>query len=525
MEAGDSTTKVSNPLIGSKLGGQYTLTALLGSGGMGSVYRAHQEMMDRDVAIKILPLELAQDDTNVQRLAREAKALGRLNHPNIVTTFDFGFTDQQEPYLVLELVDGVSLQAELKTLGYIPYGSSAPLFVQLADAMQYAHSNGVVHRDLKPHNIMIIRKDGKLRGKILDFGIAQLESESQRLTRAGEIWGSPYYMSPEQCSGEDVDHRTDIYSLGVLMYLTLSGQLPHKGDSFTDTINKKLTQPAPFFAMLKLPESQEVPSDLEEIIIKCLRRKPSERYQSMAELKEALVAFCNSGNVPNAYGTGFMNKVSQHKMKAAQKISKPHIGTVAQTNDLSKLVLPLVAVLAVGLVGAFGIFAGMVLQSRTDNSPPKPVSAPPQDVLISVPTPVKPVTKPETDAPIKPEGEAKTNTERKTKTEAKTNTDAKTKTEVKAQTKTESEPKTKPETKPDTQPEIRAVNIEVKPEKPVSPLKKVVKAIKTAVKNHREKAQARAEARKKRREQPADSGDGGQQEFKPRYRPDDSNAF
>ena len=131
------------------------------------IYRGRQEMVDRDVAIKFLPQALAHDQINVQRLAREAKALGRLSHANIVTTYDFGFTDKQEPYLVFEFVDGESLQAYLARRGSLPFSESVPLFIQLADAMKYAHANGVVHRDIKPHNIMVAEADGKRSIKIL----------------------------------------------------------------------------------------------------------------------------------------------------------------------------------------------------------------------------------------------------------------------------------------------------------------------------------------------------------------------
>lgn len=523
MNDGDNTSRSVDTLIGTKLGGQYTVTSLIGTGGMGSVYRAHQDMMDRDVAIKFLPQELTEDENNVQRLAREAKALGRLSHPNIVTTYDFGFSDKKEPYLVLELVDGGSLDKELKTLGYIPFGASVPIFLQLADAMKYAHTNGVVHRDLKPHNIMIIRKDGKTTAKILDFGIAQLESETQKLTRVGEIWGSPYYMSPEQCSGEEVDHRSDIYSLGVVMYRTLSGQLPHKGDNFTDTVNKKLTQPAPFFAMLKLPESQAVPQDLEEIVMKCLRRKPSERFQSMAELKDALTVFekAHALDLPTVPPSG------RGKGKLGGNSGKYHnSGVHKQGGDPSRLILPLVAIIAVVTVAALGLFLGMTLQSRKDKVAPV--------VTDSKPT-AKPAVSPEVKevgtyaagevpgihavpVPLVPTDESKKKSE-----------DSIAKQKLSAK-------KIKLDPSLLDSPNVQKVEVErvdTRVERP-GPVKRVIKAIKNAVAEHREKTeQRRAEKAAKRAQQaeaksdPAarDSSGSDSSIYKPRYRPNDSNEF
>jgi serine/threonine protein kinase len=287
----DMSAEKPDPLIGVKLGGQYTIVGVLGLGGLGKIYRGHQEMVDRPVAIKFLPSELAKDQVIVKRMAREGKALGRLNHPNIVTTFDFGFTEKREPYLVLELVDGETLQAHLDRLGPMPFTACVPIFIQLADAMKYAHANGVVHRDLKPHNIMLLEADGKTSVKILDFGIAQMESEAQKLTLAGEVWGSPHYMSPEQCCAEPVDHLTDIYSLGIVMYCALSNRLPHKGGSFAEVVSQKLFEPVPSFAILDPEPPVSVPLGLERIVFKCLRRKSAERYQSMEELKRALEAF------------------------------------------------------------------------------------------------------------------------------------------------------------------------------------------------------------------------------------------
>jgi serine/threonine-protein kinase len=234
-------------LIGTRVGHAYVLTGVLGTGGMGNVFRASQETIGRDVAIKFLPLEIATDATAVQRLGREAKALGQLNHPGIVTTFDFGFTEKREPYLVLELVEGKSLQTILDQEKGLEMARALQIFVQICEAMSYAHSQGIIHRDLKPLNIMIGIREQFEFAKILDFGIVKLTSEVQQLTKSGEIWGSPFYMSPEQCTGGTVDNRSDIYSLGVVMFRSLTGEVPHRGASFPETIARKLSEYPPSF--------------------------------------------------------------------------------------------------------------------------------------------------------------------------------------------------------------------------------------------------------------------------------------
>jgi serine/threonine protein kinase len=279
-------------LIGARVGHAYVLTGVLGTGGMGNVFRASQETIGRDVAIKFLPLEIATDATAVQRLGREAKALGQLNHPGIVTTFDFGFTDKREPYLVLELVEGKSLQTILDQEKRLEMARALQIFVQLCEAMSYAHSQGIIHRDLKPLNIMIGIREQFGFAKILDFGIVKLTSEVQQLTKSGEIWGSPFYMSPEQCTGGTVDNRSDIYSLGVVMFRSLTGEVPHRGASFPETIARKLSEYPPSFE--SIAPGLNLPDKLEAVVLKCMQKNPDERFATMQELRAELLK-----NYPN----------------------------------------------------------------------------------------------------------------------------------------------------------------------------------------------------------------------------------
>jgi serine/threonine-protein kinase len=271
-------------MLGAQLG-QYRILSVVGGGGMGVVFRAKQETVDRDVALKLLPPELAHDEINSKRLEREAKALAKLNHPNIVTTFDFGLTEYGQAYLVMELVDGECLKEILLRDTRIELGRALKIFIQLADAMRFAHASGIVHRDLKPHNVMLAQNPSPDFVKVLDFGIATL-ADSQKLTRVGEIIGSPLYMSPEQCLSDPVDERTDIYALGVLMYLSLTGTVPFKGNTLYETVEAKCTHPIPRFK--DVAPHVEIPGFLEELIRHCLAVEPKDRFQSMDEVKDLL---------------------------------------------------------------------------------------------------------------------------------------------------------------------------------------------------------------------------------------------
>jgi len=266
--------------------GQYRIDDVIGGGGMGVVFRAYQETVDRHVALKLLPPELAGDDTNVLRLEREAKALAKLNHPNVVTTFDFGLTPSGQAYLVMELVNGKSLGEVLGELTILDPDRALRIFIQIAEAMRFAHEQGIVHRDLKPHNVMLSTVPMKDFVKVLDFGIVKVAQDSQQLTQIGDVMGSPLYMSPEQCTGKAVDLRTDIYSLGVVMYQCLTGKFPFQGINLPDTVQKKCKDPIPTFE--SMAPDLSFPNGLEDIVRRTLQVDPSKRYQTMAHLKEAL---------------------------------------------------------------------------------------------------------------------------------------------------------------------------------------------------------------------------------------------
>jgi len=260
--------------------GRYEIIKELGRGSMGIVYLGHDPQIDRLVAIKVLRQDRVTSEAFVTRFLKEARAIGRLSHPNIVAVYDVG-EDQGTIYLTMEYIEGRSL-AEIIKEKKVNVHELKEWTIQIADALNYAHNKGIVHRDIKPSNI-IVQKDGHI--KITDFGIAHIEDPNAlQQTQAGEILGTPAYMSPEQVLGEKVDGRSDLFSLGIILYEALTQKKPFKGDTLT-AIFKEIIQTTPIS-----PDkiSKDVSPELAQIIMKCLAKDPKERFQTGAELAEAL---------------------------------------------------------------------------------------------------------------------------------------------------------------------------------------------------------------------------------------------
>lgn len=277
-------------LIGTMVG-TYKILSLIGEGGMGVVYKAEHVVMQRIVALKMMRSGVVGREV-IMRFQQEAKAVSALEHPNIVTIYGCEVSEEGNPFLVMEHVDGKTLEDE-EVRANLSLEEAVDVFIQLCDALGHAHQKGVIHRDLKPANIIFSHcADGILpmNVKILDFGIAKLLPSSGKemfdLTRTGQPVGSPSYMSPEQCRAEELDARSDIYSLGCVMYKLISGKPPFEGTSLFAVMAKHLgEQPAPFS---KVNPALRVPIELEEIILKTLEKRRERRYESMAELKAAL---------------------------------------------------------------------------------------------------------------------------------------------------------------------------------------------------------------------------------------------
>ncbi len=284
---------VSGHKAGEILGGKYKIVALLGKGGMGTVYQVQQVFLNVDLALKILDGKQHLNESQMRRFRQEAKAAYSLNHPGLVKVHDFGLLDNEQPYLVMDLIRGKTLSEYIKEFGPMPLHEACEVFIQAANSLYYAHQQSVIHRDIKPSNIMLL--EGATSGTpgsvaIVDFGIAKVVGEEigemQALTRTGEVFGSPLYMSPEQCSGESVDHRSDIYSLGCALFETLTGAPPHIGANALRTMMLHQTSPAPLLKDASL--GLDFPASIEQILKKMLEKAPQNRYQNLEDVARDL---------------------------------------------------------------------------------------------------------------------------------------------------------------------------------------------------------------------------------------------
>jgi TonB family protein len=259
--------------------GNYEIVGELGRGGMGVVYRAIQPSLNREVALKVLPPYFAKDKELVERFFREARAAAKLKHPHIVTVYDFG-EDEETYYFAMELLEGESLESLIKGKGTFSLSEIEAIITQVADALGYAHKRQIVHRDIKPGNIIINERGDAV---LTDFGIAKAASDS-KLTQTGTSVGSPEFMSPEQVQGGEVDFRSDLYSLGILIYKLMTGTAPYKGETGISIAFKHVNEPVPSLKSA-LPG---VPDWMDAVVSRLLAKDPADRYQSAEELIKAL---------------------------------------------------------------------------------------------------------------------------------------------------------------------------------------------------------------------------------------------
>src|SRR4029078_12245740 len=271
--------------------GNYKITAKLGEGGMGVVYLAEHPVIGKKVAMKAIPPELSKNSHVVSRFVTEAKAVNQIGHEHIVDIADFGNTPDGEFYFVMEYLQGESLSDRLRRETRIDVDAALSITAQIADALNASHEQGIIHRDLKPENIFLCVNRGPGRDfvKVLDFGLAKLTLSDQKVshkTRTGSVMGTPYYMSPEQCEGKiEIDHRADIYSLGVLLFEMLTGKVPFGGDGYGEIIVKHVTMPPPSVRSI----NGELPEELDLILYRALAKDRDQRFQTMAELEAALL--------------------------------------------------------------------------------------------------------------------------------------------------------------------------------------------------------------------------------------------
>lgn len=286
-----------DPLVGTVIDDRYRIERTIGEGGMGIVYLATHVVLNKRLAVKVLRRDLAHDGEVVQRFVQEAQSASAIGHENIVDISDFGRLEDGSVYFVMEYLEGQDLSTLIETGDLRPDGPTLRLVRQLGGALAAAHDRGIVHRDLKPDNVFVVQRgNGERTVKVLDFGIAKVAGATGKLTRTGMVFGTPHYMSPEQASGQEVDQRTDIYALGVIMYEMFTGKVPFDADTFMGILSKHMFE-AP------VPPSQRIESldgelgPIEHVILKAIAKRPEDRYQTIGALLDDLDVIEGGGQV------------------------------------------------------------------------------------------------------------------------------------------------------------------------------------------------------------------------------------
>lgn len=343
---------------------KYEVLERLGRGGMGTVFKARHKDLDEVVAIKVINPELVEKEGEAtsRRFLAEAKAASRLNHPNLIGLKDYGVTSEGAAYMVMEFVQGESLEDYLKRRGKLEVNEALQIALGICDGLTEAHSKGLVHRDIKPANVILscaAGADGQgginFQPKILDFGIARVSSadgRTQGLTATGEVFGSPLYIAPEQSMSSKVDQRADLYSLGCLLFEMVTGRPPFLGENAIQTIMMHLNSPVP---SATLTVGYALPGGLSQVIARCMDKTPARRYQSVAELKQELELILSgkSASVSTAPGVraGAGDDGPSGKFEQARKVARPASAASEKAGRL--VVFALVSTIAiVGLVVA-----------------------------------------------------------------------------------------------------------------------------------------------------------------------------
>jgi serine/threonine-protein kinase len=346
--------------VGSVIDGRYRIDGVLGRGGMGVVYRARHEVLDKLFAIKILlPTE---DNDVVERFVNEARAATAIGNEHIVDTVDFGQLPDGSTYFAMEYLEGRTLSQRIKAEKFVPVASAVSIARQIAEAMSAAHLAGIVHRDLKPENIFLTKREGDDDFvKLLDFGIAKMQARENKLTRAGTIFGTPHYMSPEQAAASEVDTRADIYSLGVMLYEMLAGQVPFDAENPMGLLTQHLyTPPVPLTARENPPQPLSI--DLDAVVLTCLAKQPADRYASMDELLADL-ARIEQGEPP----TALARLIAMTDRKSSEALVRN------ARKRLRSGKWPWHVIVIAALVSFFGALATSVVLRKPVEAPPKPI--------------------------------------------------------------------------------------------------------------------------------------------------------
>lgn len=292
----------ADDLVGKSVGDRYEVLSVIGGGGMSFVYQVRDKSSDKLLALKMMQPRHRGDEEIILRFEQEAKAVASLSHPNVVAVHDYGVTHEGRMYFVMDYLEGISLAEVLDRQKGLGPHRALPIWAATCSAVGHAHSKGIIHRDLKPSNIMLVKEDNRDDVvKIVDFGIAKVlpqpGQEELRITRSGQLFGSPPYMSPEHCLGKQLDARSDIYSMGCVMYETLTGHPPFVGATAYDIFFKHMhSRPEP---LSKVIEESELCQRIEAIILKCMAKSPENRFQSMGDLRDSLDALAQIAAATN----------------------------------------------------------------------------------------------------------------------------------------------------------------------------------------------------------------------------------
>ncbi len=322
---------VMNDLPASLLGGRYEMLGRIGSGGMAYVYRARDLNLQRDVAIKVLRDNYIQDPTFLQRFLQEARSVANLSHPNIVTVFDFGH-DESQYFIVMEYISGTDLKTIVRRLKQLSVVETLEFMIKICAGVGYAHRAGIVHCDLKPQNILVTADE---QVRVTDFGISRALASIDPLERSEIVWGSPLYLAPEQSAGYPPSPASDVYSLGVMMFEMLTGQLPFQAENAIELAELHQTAPPPSMRT----SNPNIPPQLEQVVVKVLSKEPSARYRTADQLGRVLAN---------------LNIVEDDNIHSQAPLPDPEGGTIAMpitaqdTIDWAAIALTLLAFLAIG---------------------------------------------------------------------------------------------------------------------------------------------------------------------------------
>lgn len=402
---GIALEKTDDSLLGQTLAGKYRIDERLSEGGMGTVYKGTHVLMDKTVAVKVLRPSLAADEKIVARFSREARAASKISHPHALSVTDFGEDENGIVFLVMEYIDGQTLKDIIREQGPMPLARVVEIIKQVGGALDAAHAQGVVHRDLKSDNIMLLNTMNADYAQVLDFGIAKIKEREGEydpcLTAPDLVIGTPQYMSPEQCSqAPDIDARSDIYSLGVIIYEMLVGHVPFTGGSPTEIMLKQMQQPAPSI----LDERKDVPPAVAQVVARALAKQPHDRYDSAGQLIDDLTIAAGMEPVaarpsskPLAIPTGSGGLVDDDKDEETvvrkrittpmPKPSVPYEASPAASFSPWKILVP-------SMIGLLVIFAAIYAFTR--RSPTPTTEAQPNSTLTADPNgqPVEPAQPP-----------------------------------------------------------------------------------------------------------------------------------